>query len=307
MALALITLGAPPTHATAAAPAPAVSTQGWSWPWDPRPSVERGFEAPESTYGAGHRGIDLLGAPGTVVRAVAPGVVTFAGTVAGVETVTVDHGTQRSTYQPVASVVAKGAPVLAGEPLGRLLVAGSHCWPRSCLHLGRRVGPAYADPLALLVAPASIRLVPPSGPPPLPADPVGPVGTGGLSAPVAGPVSSPFGMRVHPITGIFKLHDGTDFAVPCGTPAHVAAAGQVIQQYTDPAYGNRVVVEHDLADRRRLTTTYNHLSRALVRPGQLVGAGETIGLVGATGYATGCHLHFMVLVDGRPTDPMTWL
>ena len=88
----------------------------WEWPVDGvngPPTVARAFDAPESAYGAGHRGIDLGTLVGAPVRAVAPGVVTFAGRVAGTDVVTVDHGTERSTYQPVSASVSAGDQLAA--------------------------------------------------------------------------------------------------------------------------------------------------------------------------------------------------
>ncbi|MGI8536667.1 MAG: peptidoglycan DD-metalloendopeptidase family protein [Mycobacteriales bacterium] len=293
---------------------PAGAATRWRWPLDPEPRLVRGYEAPASRYGPGHRGIDLLGAPGQVVSAVADGTVTFAGTVGGVHVVTVDHGGQVSTYQPVAATIRRGDRVAAGEALGRLLLARSHCYPQACLHLGRRIGAErrYADPMEMIGTAPEVRLWTPYGPPPRPPasggdGPMTIIGDGVLSRPVDGPITSPYGMRVHPITGVLKLHDGTDFGVPCGTPVRAAAAGVVTTVGYDPAYGNRVFVDHGTVRGVGLTTIYNHLTAAGVRPGQQVDAGEVIATSGTTGYSTGCHLHLTVLVDGATVDPMTWL
>src|SRR5690242_20598661 len=81
----------------------------WTWPVDgvsgASPAVEGDFDAPHSDYGPGHRGIDLASLVGAPVHAVAAGVVTFSGRVAGVDVVTIDHGSERSTYQPVSASV----------------------------------------------------------------------------------------------------------------------------------------------------------------------------------------------------------
>lgn len=132
-------------------------------------------------------------------------------------------------------------------------------------------------------------------------------GGGSLSPPVGGPITSSFGMRVHPITGVYKLHDGTDFGARCGTPVHAAAGGQIIDQYYNGGYGNRVILNNGVMNGRVIVTTYNHLSRFASSKGATVNRGDVIGYVGSTGYSTGCHLHFMVLSDGRTTDPMGWL
>lgn len=282
----------------------------WVWPLSPEPSVERGFERPRSEYGAGHRGVDLAGTPGSQVVSVADGVVAFVGDVAGTPVVTVEHAQDVSTYQPVSSRLEVGERVVAGEPLGSLVRTGSHCLPRACLHLGRKVGGEYADPLALLEARGShIRLMTPYGEPPTPPAPPRAVrgGDGALATPVAGPVTSPYGMRTHPLTGEHKLHDGTDFGAACGTPVRAAADGMVDERYFNAGYGNRVVIDHGSTSDEALTTTYNHLTRGVVAVGERVRRGQVVGYVGSTGYSTGCHLHFMVLRGGDPVDPMGWL
>jgi murein DD-endopeptidase MepM/ murein hydrolase activator NlpD len=131
------------------------------WPLVPRPEVVHGFDPPDSPYGAGHRGVDLAGRPGQGVRAALAGRVTFAGSLAGKGVVVVDHGATRTTYEPVAAGVAVGEAVAAGERIGRLLVPGSHCFPRACLHWGwiRNVDDVYLDPLRLVGA-GPVRLLP---------------------------------------------------------------------------------------------------------------------------------------------------
>lgn len=131
--------------------------------------------------------------------------------------------------------------------------------------------------------------------------------SGALSRPVSGSITSPYGMRVHPVTGVYKLHDGTDFRAACGTPIKAAADGTVIQQYYNGGYGNRVIVNHGVIDGKSIITTYNHLSRYAVSVGTRVSRGQVIGYVGTTGLSTGCHLHFMVLVNGNTTNPAAWL
>lgn len=272
--------------------------EAWSWPLDDHRLGER-FDPPASDYGPGHRGIDIVARAGDVVRAVAAGRVTFAGLVGGVPVVTVDHGGERSTYQPVRARVRRGDAVRARDVIGTLLGTPSHC-AGACLHLGRWAGRDYLDPLELLGG-GRFRLISPAGPPPRPpAGTLGALGSlGSLVRPVGGPITSPFGMRVHPVTGVRKLHDGTDFGVPCGTPVHAAGPGLVTRTGSAGAYGRRVVVRHGSG----LETTYNHLSSSSVAPGRRVGTGDVVGRVGSTGLSTGCHLHFMVLTNGRPVDP----
>jgi hypothetical protein len=121
--------------------------------------VVRGFEPPPKPWLPGHRGVDLLGAPGQQVRAAAGGTVVYAGTLAGRGVVVVSHGATRTTYEPVVSTTQVGATLAGGDPIGTLSAAGSHCPPRACLHWGLRRADAYLDPLSLLRA-APVRLLP---------------------------------------------------------------------------------------------------------------------------------------------------
>jgi murein DD-endopeptidase MepM/ murein hydrolase activator NlpD len=130
---------------------------------------------------------------------------------------------------------------------------------------------------------------------------------GTLAWPAHGPITSPFGMRVHPITGVRKLHTGTDLGIPCGTPVHAAREGTVLSAGWDTAYGFRTVVSHGVVNGALLTTTYNHQSHIGVSVGQHVDVGQVIGISGTTGYSTGCHLHFELLVNADFVDPMPWM
>jgi murein DD-endopeptidase MepM/ murein hydrolase activator NlpD len=130
---------------------------------------------------------------------------------------------------------------------------------------------------------------------------------GTLAWPASGRITSPFGIRVHPITGVRKLHTGTDLGVSCGTPVQAARDGIVIGAGFNSAYGYRTVISHGIVDGVLLTTTYNHQSHLGVVVGQRVATGEVIGLSGTTGYSTGCHLHFELLVNADYVDPVPWL
>lgn len=122
-----------------------------------------------------------------------------------------------------------------------------------------------------------------------------------LSSPVQfSRVSSGFANRFHPVLKQWRKHLGTDFAAPTGTPARTVGDGVVSFAGVQNGYGNVVFIKH----RNNTETVYAHLSRILVRRGQSVGQGETIGLVGSTGWATGPHLHFEVRVNGVQHDPM---
>ncbi|WP_413759129.1 peptidoglycan DD-metalloendopeptidase family protein [Streptomyces sp. MMBL 11-3] len=152
---------------------PAVPAVGRVWPVGSRPPVARGWEPPATAYGRGHRGLDLTAAPGTPVRSVASGRVSFAGRVAGRAVVSVEltgTGTPplRTTYAPVRATLEKGAEVTAGEVVGVLEPPDPHC-PASCLHWGLRRGDTYLDPLTLLppwlLARGPSRLLPITGVP----------------------------------------------------------------------------------------------------------------------------------------------
>ena len=132
------------------------------WPLRPEPSVVTRFDPPTNPYGAGHRGVDLLGTAGQSVHSALPGTVTFAGRIAGRGVVVVGHGATRTTYEPVAASVSVGDTVAGGAPIGTLEPAGSHCAPRACLHWGWLEGEQYLDPLRL-VGDGPVRLVPLDG------------------------------------------------------------------------------------------------------------------------------------------------
>lgn len=136
----------PPT-----APNPSVPAIGRTWPVGVRPPVLRGWEPPATAYSRGHRGVDLAAPPGTPVRAVAAGRVSYAGRVAGKGVVSLDlAGTDlRTTYEPVRAMVEKGTEVTAGEVIGTVEASGSHC-TATCVHWGLRRGDTYLDPLSLL-------------------------------------------------------------------------------------------------------------------------------------------------------------
>lgn len=129
------------------------------WPLQPEPEVVHGFDPPSDPYGAGHRGVDLAGTVGDVVRTALAGTVTFAGPLAGRGVVVVSHGATRTTYEPVTATVSVGDAVTAGAPIGRLELPRSHCLPTACLHWGWIEGETYLDPLRLVGA-GPVRLLP---------------------------------------------------------------------------------------------------------------------------------------------------
>ena len=123
-----------------------------------------------------------------------------------------------------------------------------------------------------------------------------------LSSPVEfSRISSGFSMRFHPILQKWRAHLGTDFAASTGTPARTVGDGVVEFAGSQNGYGNVVFIKH----RNGHETVYAHLSKISVARGQAVNQGQTIGLVGSTGWATGPHLHFEFRVNGMQQDPMT--
>ena len=113
--------------------------------------------------------------------------------------------------------------------------------------------------------------------------------------------TSGFGMREHPIFHTQKAHLGVDYAAPTGAPVISVADGVVTESGFSGGFGNMVVVQHNA----RQSTVYAHLSTIAVRKGQTVKQGDNLGAVGATGWATGPHLHFEVRITGRHVDPLT--
>jgi murein DD-endopeptidase MepM/ murein hydrolase activator NlpD len=137
-------------------------------------------------------------------------------------------------------------------------------------------------------------------------DPTGappPSGGGQFAWPTSGPLTSPFGYRVHPIFGDTRLHSGIDIGAPYGAGVYAAGPGRVTYAGAMSGYGNVIVIDHGGG----ISTTYNHLSAFAVSTGQSVSRGTHVGSVGCTGYCTGPHLHFEVRVNGSPVDPMPYL
>jgi murein DD-endopeptidase MepM/ murein hydrolase activator NlpD len=134
----------------------------------------------------------------------------------------------------------------------------------------------------------------------LPQEPGAP---GQLMWPVSGPITSPFGWRMHPVYHRMILHRGIDIGVPTGTPVAAAAEGRIIVASYQGDCGNMVAIDHHGG----LSTMYCHMSQIFVSVGQDVQRGQAIGAAGATGDATGPHVHFQVMQNGTPVDPMGFL
>ena len=141
--LALVLAGA---LVSPSAPVP----ERWSWPVGDgaRPLLVSPFDAPEEQWGPGHRGIDLSTTKGGDVTAVAGGVVSHRGRIAGRGTLSITHADGvRSTYEPVDSKLSVGDPVRRGRVIGTVGDEPGHCSPDACLHLGAKRGTGYLDPL----------------------------------------------------------------------------------------------------------------------------------------------------------------
>jgi murein DD-endopeptidase MepM/ murein hydrolase activator NlpD len=124
--------------------------------------------------------------------------------------------------------------------------------------------------------------------------------------PAPGPITSPYGPRPdHPVEGTRDFHAGTDIGAACGTPIHAATEGTVVQAERDGTYGNWILVEHGDG----IQTGYAHIVNGgiEVAVGQNVTAGQEIARVGATGAATGCHLHFEVRIGGKAVDAVPFM
>lgn len=121
--------------------------------------------------------------------------------------------------------------------------------------------------------------------------------------PVAGRISSSFGYRSNPFTGIRQFHNGLDIVARVNSPVRAAMDGRVAETGYSSIFGNFVIMTHAGS----YQTLYAHLNRIDVRVGQTIGQGTSVGLLGSTGYSTGPHLHFGVFKNGSPTDPLKLL
>ncbi|MDD3594455.1 MAG: peptidoglycan DD-metalloendopeptidase family protein [Candidatus Gastranaerophilales bacterium] len=124
-----------------------------------------------------------------------------------------------------------------------------------------------------------------------------------FSRPVAGPITSPFGWRIHPIFRSRTFHAGVDIGAPYGTPVRATNSGVVIYAGWYGGYGKVVIIDHGNYKGKPTSTLYAHLSRYSVNQGASISKGQTVGYVGSTGYSTGPHLHYEVRINGNPTNP----
>jgi murein DD-endopeptidase MepM/ murein hydrolase activator NlpD len=126
--------------------------------------------------------------------------------------------------------------------------------------------------------------------------------TGLMGYPTNGPITSPFGDRMHPILGYVRFHAGLDFGADYGSPIFAANSGTVILAGWYSGYGQAVIIDHGGG----ITTLYGHTSDLYVSEGQTVKRGETIATIGSSGFSTGPHLHFEVRANGEPVNPINY-
>lgn len=123
------------------------------------------------------------------------------------------------------------------------------------------------------------------------------------SIPADGWITSSFGFRRSPYSGIYRMHYGIDIAAPYGSAIKAPADGKVILAGYKGGYGRKVILDHGYG----VVTVYAHNARVFVKDGDRVKRGDIIATVGSTGSATGPHLHYEVHVDGIPTDPLKYV
>jgi murein DD-endopeptidase MepM/ murein hydrolase activator NlpD len=134
----------------------------------------------------------------------------------------------------------------------------------------------------------------------------GEISPSGWARPVAGWITSGFGWRIHPVSGVWRFHSGTDIAGPgCGAPIYAAHAGRVIYAGWYGSYGNFILIQNS----DTISTGYAHIvtGGTLVRAGQEVGVGQNIAREGTTGDSTGCHLHFEVRINGVAVNAVPFM
>lgn len=129
----------------------------------------------------------------------------------------------------------------------------------------------------------------------------------GFMKPIAGPITSPFGYRTHPIFKRTIYHSGIDIGGINGGKIRASNSGKVLYSGWYGGYGKVVILDHGLINGQPTTTLYAHMSGYVVNAGQTVMKGQVLGYEGSTGYSTGPHCHFEVRVNGRPQNPLNYI
>lgn len=127
--------------------------------------------------------------------------------------------------------------------------------------------------------------------------------TSGFLRPVGGPITSPFGPRIHPIYGDQGFHRGVDYGAPSGTPIKASKAGTVVLSQYSSSFGNYVIINHG----NGVQTLYAHASSLNCSVGQQVQQGQVVAYVGSTGWSTGPHLHFEIRINGEAVNPQNYI
>lgn len=270
--------------------------------------VLREFSVGVADWDSGHRGVDLAGMPGQPVYASAPGTVRYAGALVDRGVVSIEHNGWRTTYEPLNPAVSAGMTVSKGQLIGYLTSGHPGCVAPACLHWGLTDGTRYANPLERL-GPVEVRMLPTGIERNLQrgAFSTGFGAPGALVWPAQGRPGSAFGMRLHPILGVYRMHWGTDIGAACGSPLLAVSDGHVTQRSSGSGYGNYLRLDLGSVGGARLEIGYAHAASYTVAVGSRVTRGQVIGYVGTTGLSTGCHLHLEVWRDGTRVDPMTVL
>jgi len=133
------------------------------------------------------------------------------------------------------------------------------------------------------------------------------VSSTGFIRPISGPITSPFGYRIHPIFKSRIFHSGIDIGGPNGGAIKASNDGKVIYSGWYGGYGKVVILDHGIINGKPITTLYAHMSSIGVSNGQMVKKGQTVGREGSTGYSTGPHCHFEVRENGKPVNPLNYI
>jgi murein DD-endopeptidase MepM/ murein hydrolase activator NlpD len=189
--------------------------------------------------------------------------------------------------------------VRTGSDQGLTLVTARLNFAGLTDHLAVNPGTVSVEPAGIPPEPAGI----PPEPAGISREPAGIAASkGGISVNPGGEVTSQFGWRRDPFTGKAKFHRGIDVRAAYGEDIQTAGAGRVVFSGHQRGYGNTVIVQHPDG----VQTRYGHLSAALVSAGDELKAGQVVGRAGRSGRATGTHLHFEVIANGKQVDPLKW-